>query len=201
MRELGLLAVTLLALFLALPAMLSSPAVIEMILREDAANAAYLGEAAEMEILARARAWLGQADDAGTRLASPSPPLADPLSERLGKIGEGLSKTPYFVGLRALARLAVYRASAALEWLLVCLPLIAASLVDGVVMRAVKTRTLVHHSPVVYGIGLWGALASLAGLLVVLVVPASVHPLALAALLLLLAFSLGAAASNFHRLR
>jgi hypothetical protein len=181
--------------------MLSSPAVIEMILREDAANAAYLGEAAETEILARARAWLGHADEAGTRLASPSSPPADPLSERLGKIGAGLSETPYFVGLRALGRLAVYRASAALEWLLVCLPLIAASLVDGVVMRAVKTRTLVYHSPVVYGIGLWGSLASLAGLLVMLVVPASVHPLALAALLLLLAFSLGAAASNFHRLR
>jgi len=201
MRELGLLAVALLALFLALPAMLTSPAVVEMILREDAANAAYLGEAAETEILARARAWLGHAGEAGTRLAPPSPPPGDPLSQRLGKIGDGLSETPYFVGLRALGRLAVYRAAAVLEWVLVLLPFVAASLVDGVVMRTVKARTLVPSSPVVYGIGLWGSAASLAGLLIVLVIPVSLHPLALAALLVLLGLSLGAAAANFHRLR
>ena len=123
------------------------------------------------------------------------------MSERLDRIGEGLAQTPYFAGLRALGRLAVYRASAALEWVFIFLPFVAAALVDGVVMRAVKGQTFVHHSPVVYGAGLWGSLASLAGLLVTLVLPTAVHPLAVAALVLLFALSLRAAAANFHRLR
>jgi hypothetical protein len=200
-KQLGPLIVLVGVLFLALPALVTPIAIQEAIVSEDACNAAYLGEAREAAILTRTAAWLATTSNGGSHGTSPLPQSPDPLTAKLNKIGEGLMQAPYFEGLRALWRLVVFRSATATEWCLLCLPFIAAAAFDGGIMRAVKARTLVHHSPVLYGIGLYGSVAIVVCVLLTLVVPASVHPLIFAALLLLFGLSLGIATSNFHRVR
>jgi hypothetical protein len=87
------------------------------------------------------------------------------------------------------------------EWLLLGLPVLIAVIVDGAVMRTVKTRAFVHLSPVLFGLGLHGALAALGGAFVLLLVPHAIHPLAWAALIASFAVAARSTVANFHRLR
>ena len=101
----------------------------------------------------------------------------------------------------ALVRLAAHRAAALVEWLLLGLPILIAAIADGAVMRTVKTRSFVHLSPVLFGIGLHGALAALGGAFVLLFVPHAIHPLAWAALFASFAAAARSTVANFHRLQ
>ena len=193
--------VLVIAAVLALPMTISPVSIADLIRAEDELNAALLGETSGRVILARAMSWLGELGEAGRGVARPEPPPGDALSARLALISEGVLDTPYFVRLRALGRLAAYRAATLLEWLLFGAPLLAAAVFDGAVMRAVKARTLVHLSPVLFGFGVHGSIAVCAVGLLLLVTPTIVHPLAVGALVVLLATTWRLAASNFHRLR
>jgi hypothetical protein len=180
---------------------ISPASIADLIRAEHELNAALLGERSGRVILARAMSWLGELGEAGRGVARPEPPPGDALSARLALISEGILDAPYFVRLRALGRLAGYRAATILEWLLFGAPLLAAAVFDGAVMRAVKARTLVPLSPVLFGFGVHGSVAVLAAGLLLLVTPTIVHPLAVGGLVVLLAATWRLAASNFHRLR
>lgn len=189
------------AALLALPTTLSPGTVADLIRSEHELNTVLLGESCSRAILARAASWLGELSDAGRGVARLEPPAGDTLSTRLALVSEEILGTPYFVRLRALGRLAAYRLASLLEWLLFGAPLLGAAVLDGVVTRAVKARTLVHLSPVLFGLGVHGSIAVLAGALLLLVIPTTVQPLAAGGLVVLLAMTWRLAASNFHRLR
>jgi hypothetical protein len=189
------------AAFLALPTAVSPASIADIIRTEDELNASLLGESSGRAILARAMAWLGDLTEAGHGVVRPEPPPGDTLSARLAVISEGVLDTPYFVRLRALGRLAAYRLASVLEWLLLGAPLLAAAVLDGVVMRSVKARTLVPASPVLFGFGVHGSIVVCAVALLVLVIPTAVHPLVVAGLVVVLAATWRLSASNFHRLR
>lgn len=189
------------AALLALPTTISPGAVADLIRSEHKLNTGLLGEASSRAILARASSWLGELTDAGRGVARLEPPAGDTLSTRLALVSEEILDTPYFVRLRALGRLAAYRLASQLEWLLFGAPLLGAAILDGVVTRAVKARTLVHLSPVLFGLGVHGSIAVLAGALLLLVMPMTVQPLVAGGLVVLLAMTWRLAASNFHRLR
>jgi hypothetical protein len=137
------------AALLALPTTIAPGAVADLIRSEHELNTVVLGEASSRAILGRAASWLGELTDAGRGVAGLEPPAGDTLSTRLALVSEDILDTPYFVRLRALGRLAAYRLASLLEWLLLATPLLGAAVLDGVVTRAVKARTLVH--PLVAG--------------------------------------------------
>jgi hypothetical protein len=126
---------------------------------------------------------------------------ADPLSVRFTAAAESVTRTPYVQRARLLARLAAHRLAALAEWFALGLPLLAAAIVDGVLMRAVRLRSFAHPSPVLFGIGLHGTLALLAGMGFALLVPFELHPAGWGASVAALAATLRIAVSNFHRIR
>lgn len=201
MRAALLLVATALALALAVPALVAPTAISAAIREESRLHALYLGNAAERNALARARRWLGLAASRDAEIAQAATAQSDPLSERLANVGARILETAYFERARALVRLAAHRAAALVEWLLLGLPILIAAIADGAVMRTVKTRSFVHLSPVLFGLGLHGALAVLGGALVLLLVPHTIHPLAWAGLLASLAVAARSTVANFHRLR
>jgi len=196
-----LLVATALALALAVPALVEPTAISAAIREESRLHAFYLGNAAERDALERARRWLGLAASPDAEIAQAATAQSDPLSERLANVGARILETAYFERARALVRLAAHRAAALVEWLLLGLPILIAAIADGAVMRTVKTRSFVHLSPVLFGLGLHGALAVLGGALVLLLVPHTIHPLAWAGLLASLAVAARSTVANFHRLR
>ncbi len=201
MRAALLLVATALALALAVPALVEPTAISAAIREESRLHAFYLGNAAERDALERARRWLGLAASPDAEIAQAATAQSDPLSERLANVGARILETAYFERARALVRLAAHRAAALVEWLLLGLPILIAAIADGAVMRTVKTRSFVHLSPVLFGLGLHGALAVLGGALVLLLVPHTIHPLAWAGLLASLAVAARSTVANFHRLR
>lgn len=201
MRAALLLVATALALALAVPALVAPTAISAAIREESRLHAFYLGNAAEHNALERARRWLGLAASPDAEIAQAATAQSDPLSERLANVGARILETAYFQRARALVRLAAHRAAALVEWLLLGLPILIAAIADGAVMRTVKTRSFVHLSPVLFGLGLHGALAVLGGALVLLLVPHTIHPLAWAGLLASLAVAARSTVANFHRLR
>lgn len=201
MRAALLLVATALALALAVPALVAPTAISAAIREESRLHARFLGNAAARDALERARRWLGLAASPDAEIAQAATAQSDPLSERLANVGARILETAYFQRARALVRLAAHRAAALVEWLLLGLPILIAAIADGAVMRTVKTRSFVHLSPVLFGLGLHGALAVLGGALVLLLVPHTIHPLAWAGLLASLAVAARSTVANFHRLR
>lgn len=201
MRAALLLVATALALALAVPALVAPTAISAAIREESRLHAFYLGNAAERDALERARRWLGLAAPPDAEIAQAATAQSDPLSARLANVGARILETAYFERARALVRLAAHRAAALVEWLLLGLPILIAAIADGAVMRTVKTRSFVHLSPVLFGLGLHGALTVLGGALVLLLVPHTIHPLAWAGLLASLAVAARSTVANFHRLR
>ncbi len=201
MRAALLLVATALALALAVPALVAPTAISAAIREESRLHARFLGNAAARDALERARRWLGLAASPDAEIAQAATAQSDPLSARLADVGARILETAYFQRARALVRLAAHRAAALVEWLLLGLPILIAAIADGAVMRTVKTRSFVHLSPVLFGLGLHGALAVLGGALVLLLVPHTIHPLAWAGLLASLAVAARSTVANFHRLR
>ena len=201
MRVAAVFTVTAVLLWLTLPAFVSPASVAATIRDEHRLHASWLGEAAELDILARAMRWLGHVSEAGQRVAPEDPPRLDSLSPRLASAAGSASQTPYVQGVRALVRLAVYRLAALTEWFALGIPLLLAATMDGAVMRTVKLRSFAHASPVLFGIGLNGALAVAATSVLALLVPHPVHPLVWVTLVTIFSVTARTAISNFHRVR
>jgi hypothetical protein len=101
---------------------------------------------------------------------------------RLAAAADAVLQIPYFQGIRALGRLAVYRLAALAEWFALGLPLLLAAAIDGALMRTVKTRSFAHLSPVLFGIGLHGAIAVVVCIVFALLLPIALHPVVWGAL-------------------
>lgn len=201
MRVAALLAATVALLWLALPALVSPASVASTLREEDRLHAAWLGEAASRGILGRALGWVGQASETRQRLAPADPRPDDPLSARFAAATDSVVQTPYLQGVRTLARLAAYRLAALAEWLALGWPFLVAATIDGAVTRAVQLRSFAHVSPVLFGIGLHGALAVLACTALALLLPVSVHPLVWGGLTGAFAATLRTTVVNFYRVR
>jgi hypothetical protein len=201
MKAAGLFAATLVVLWLTAPALVSPASVAAAIRSEDSLHTALLGEVAGQGILERALQWLGHADHATRDVVPPDPAPADPLSIRLAAAADAVLQIPYVQGLRAVGRLAVYRLAALAEWFALGLPLLLAAVIDGALMRTVKTRSFVHLSPVLFGIGLHGTITVVVCIIFALLLPIGLHPAVWGAVVAAFGIALRTAVSNFHRLR
>jgi len=201
MRSAVLLVATVVVLWLTLPAFVSNAWVEEAIRTEENLHVAWLGERAARRVLARTLDWLGQAAEATQDVAPPRSAPSDSLSARLNAATDALLNAPYAQAIRALGRLAVYRAAAVAEWLTLAVPLLLAAAIDGALMRTVTTRSFAHLSPVLFGIGLHGAIVLAVCMALALLLPIVLHPVFWGALVALLGVALRTAITNFHRLR
>jgi hypothetical protein len=201
MRAAALLVATLVVLWFTLPAFVSPASVAAAIRTEDSLHATWLGEGAGRGTLSRALYWLGHAAEARRDVAPPAPAPRDPLSTRLAAAADALLHTPYVQAIRALGRLAVYRVAALTDWFALGLPLFLAAVIDAALMRTVMTRSFAHLSPVLFGIGLHGAIAVVVCMALALLLPIVIHPIVWGAFAAVFGAALRTAVANFHRLR
>ena len=171
-----------------------------------------------------APAWLGEwplNSNAGTRMlsramsmqqsarqASPVPSSKDAapvggvnaaVGQEMASVNQRLFNNPYFRSIDALLLLASFRLAMLLEWLPWLLAFPVAALVDGYLVRLVKAKEFLHHSPEMFA--LYACLAILISCATVLafVLPITLHPLAVPCVPVVTGTLMGTAIRDFHR--
>lgn len=110
-----------------------------------------------------------------------------------------VAANPYFASLDALVALATYRGAGLLHWLPVVLVFVGAALCDGAMVRIVKSSEFRQHAPERYALYAAAAFIAGCGVVIVLVIPFTVHPVWLVALPVITGSLAGRAVADFHR--
>lgn len=165
--------VSLLMLVLYLPAAKPAGAFISQVRVEHASLSDFWGQDHAMAMLAK---MLDLQPD-----STPSPPLIPIAQGSAGKgaqvlpevaaVGNRLLNNDYFHSLNALLVLATYRAAVVLYLLPGLLPLLVASVVDGVVRRSVKGKDFSGHNPEVFAACASGVIVACCCLVIACVLP------------------------------
>lgn len=143
-----------------------------------------------------------------TKNVSPVPSMRDApaatgvdtaVASEMLQVNHRLFNNPYFRSIDALLILATYRLSALLEWLPVLLVLILANLFDGILLRIVKSKEFIQHSPEVFALNACGAIMTACATVLAFVLPITFHPLALPIVPLVISIFASRAVANFHR--
>jgi Domain of unknown function (DUF4400) len=142
--------------------------------------------------------------DAGTRMLSramnmqESARQASPVPSSKDAVNQRLFNNPYFRSIDALLLLASFRLAMLLEWLPWLSAFPVAALVDGCLVRVVKAKEFLHHSPEMFA--LYACLAILTSCATVLafVLPFTLHPLAVPCVPVVIGTLMGTAIRDFH---
>lgn len=121
------------------------------------------------------------------------------MAAQIGQMGQRLFSNPYFQSIDALFALAEYRFSVWLETLKVLLLFGLVALIDGLVVRVVRSKVFVQHSPELFALHASLAIMVACGTVVAFVLPLSVHPYWLSVSPLLIGMFMSHAVSNYHR--
>lgn len=119
--------------------------------------------------------------------------------QEMDRVNQRLFDNPYFRSIDALLVLAAYRLSAIREWLPNGFFLALVLVIDAVMERLVKAKEFRQHDPEMFALYLSAAIVAACGLMLSLVVPWTMHPLAWAAAPLGIAFLVSRAIADFHR--
>jgi hypothetical protein len=116
----------------------------------------------------------------------------------MASVNQRLFNNPYFRSIDALLLLASFRLAMLLEWLPWLLAFPVAALVDGYLVRLVKAKEFLHHSPEMFA--LYACLAILTSCATVLafVLPFTLHPLAVPCVPVVIGTLMGTAIRDFH---
>lgn len=192
----------LLVLVLYLPSAHPPERFLAQLRTEHQATVIFWGEAPALRILSRA---LGMQDSA--RQAPPVPSAADApagtvdgaVAHKMASVNQRLFNNAYFRSIDALVLLAAFRLSTLLEWLPWLAAFAAAVLVDGLILRLIKSKEFRQHDPELFA--LYACLAIVTGWATVVgfVVPVTLHPLVMPAVPLLISLLLSRAVGSFHR--
>jgi hypothetical protein len=117
----------------------------------------------------------------------------------MASVNRRLFDNSYFRSIDALLLLAMFRLALLSEWLPWLLLFAGAALVDGCVVRLVKSREFRQHDPEVFALYVCLAITTACAAVVGLVVPVALHPLAMPAVPVVVSLLLGGAAAHFHR--
>lgn len=170
---------------------------------ELATTTSYWGEDSAARMLARALTMQDQAQDAAPLPSPASAPSASAVDSavayEMASVNRRLFDNAYFRAIDALLLLAMFRLALLSEWLPWLLMFAAAALVDGCVVRLVKSREFRHHDPEVFAVYVCLAITTACAAVVGLVVPVSLHPLVMPAVPIAISLLLGGATSQFHR--
>lgn len=144
--------------------------------------------------------------------ASAAAPVAGPASvpaaavdaamaAQIGQVGVRLFSNPYFRSIDSLFALVSYRLCAALELLPVLAAFFFAVVLDGMVVRIVRSKELIAHSAERFSASLSAGILLGAGVVVAWFLPLQLHPMVVMAALLAMLFVMSRALANYHLLR
>ena len=161
------------------------------------------GETPALRILDRALGLQGAA-----RESTPIPPTAGEsaasgvdgaVAREMASVNQRLFGNSYFRAIDALVLLAAFRLSAMLEWLPWMAAFLAAAVADGAISRVIKSKEFLHHDPEVFALAVSAAIVLACTAAVTFVLPTTLHPLTLPAVIVAIAILAAAALSSFHR--
>lgn len=170
---------------------------------EHQATVTFWGEAPALRILSRA---LGMQDVA--RQATPVPSAADapPASAVTGavalemeSVNRRLFNNAYFRSIDALVLLAAFRLSTLLEWLPWLAAFAAAVLVDGLIVRLIKSKEFRQHDPELFALYACLGIVTASATVVGFVFPITLHPLVMPGVPLVISLLLSRALGSFHK--
>lgn len=131
--------------------------------------------------------------------ASTANPLDTAVAREMTSVNQRLFDNNYFRAVEALLLLALFRLSMIVEWLPWLVAFTIAVLVDGYVVRAVRSREFVRHDPELFALAICSAIVVACGTVVASVIPVTVHPMLLPSIPLVISALAACALASFHR--
>lgn len=193
----------LLVLVLYLPSVHPAQRFLAQLRVEHEAITAFWGDAPASRILSRALSLLDSAREVTpVPSASDAPPasaLDSAVAREMTSLNRRLFDNAYFRSIDALVLLASYRLSTLLEWLPWLAAFCVAALVDGGVVRVLRSREFRQHDPELFAAFTCLAIVAACAAVVGFVVPVMLHPLVMPSVPLLMSLLLSRALANFHR--
>ena len=118
---------------------------------------------------------------------------------KLDEMRERFVDSSYVRGLRATLLLAEYRISALMQWAPGVALFVLLALIDGQIVRIVRSYEFGDHSPVSFGVFAFTLIALLWLITVSLLLPTAIHPLWYGVVPIVLGAVSGVVVANFHR--
>jgi hypothetical protein len=170
---------------------------------EHALNTDFWGEEGALRILERGLAMnavLSSVSPMPNASQAPHPAQVNQAAAReMEKVSARFFGNTYFRSIDALFVLACFRLSSLLAWLPVEVFVLLALLVDGFLVRIRRSTEFKRHDPEWYALHACALTLLMCGTVVVFVMPVTVSPLALAAILPAGCLFLSRIVANFHR--
>jgi len=170
---------------------------------EHQATAAFWGEAPALRILSRALGLQDAARQAtpvpSAAAALPSSALSGAVALEMASVNQRLFDNAYFRSIDALVLLAAFRLSTLLEWLPWLAAFALAVLVDGGIVRLIKSKEFRHHDPELFALYACLAIIVACATVVGFVVPVTLHPLVMTGIPIAISVLLSRAVASFHR--
>ena len=167
-------------------------------------NVAFWGEDHAHQILERSLSLYAQQDNLAPAAFASTPSVAvkdvnAAVANQMSDVVQRLFHNSYAQGFDAILLLATYRFSVLVQWLPWVATFVLIACFDGYLVRIIRSKEFLEHSPMRFALCAIGATLALALTLLLLVIPASIHPLALGCVPLVLGTFVARAISHFHR--
>ncbi len=124
---------------------------------------------------------------------------SNPVATQMAQVTSRFFNNPYFRSIDSLLVLASYRVSALIEWLPVLLVFVAVVLLDGFLLRIIKSKEFLQHNPQVFSLYACATIATSCAAAIAFVLPITLNPVAIPVLPVVLSVFMSRAAANFHR--
>ena len=167
-------------------------------------NVAFWGEDHAHQILERSLSLYAQQDNLAPAAFASTPSVAvkdvnAAVANQMSDVVQRLFHNSYAQGFDAIILLATYRFSVLVQWLPWVATFVLIACFDGYLVRIIRSKEFLEHSPMRFALWAIGATLALALTLLLLVTPTSIHPLALGCVPLVLGTFVARAISHFHR--
>ena len=192
----------LLILVLYLPSAYPPERFINQLRTEHGLMSDFWGHDTAMRILARSLDLQMTAKEASPvpSLASAPPPHAVDLAVtgQMSDVSARLFNNAYFRSIDTLLVLSTYRFSAFIEGLPFLLAFMAVALFDGFVLRIVRSKEFLQHSPEMFAVYVCAAIVTACATIIAFVMPVTLPPAALSGVPLAFSVFASRAVANFH---
>jgi hypothetical protein len=187
-----------------LPSAYPPESFVEQLRTEHGLNAAFWGEEHAHQLLQSSLALYAHQSEVVPAAFASSPGAAvndtnAVVAHQMSEVLERVFHNRYTQAFDALLLLAAYRLYALLQWWQWITAFILIACFDGYLVRVIRSKEFLEHSPMRFALCAIGATLALALALLLLVMPVSVHPLLLGVVSLALGTLVAMAISHFHR--
>lgn len=203
-RVISIAALTLLLVFvLYLPAANPPERFMAQIRDEHGLNAAFWGEDRAERILehtlAMNQALSGASPVPNATHAPQTDRMAQAVAQEMERVNQRFFGNAYFRSIDALLLLATFRLAALVEWLPVQTFVILALVIDGLIVRILRSKEFKPHDPEWFALHASAFVLLVCGSILTFVVPMTIAPTVLAAIPVAGMSFLSRVIANFHR--